>query len=326
MKGMTLAKITWRPFVSHLRASATSHVVQMKGGSIKRSGAGVSFWFRPLTASLSEVPIDNRDMSLFFHTRTSDFQDAAVQATVSYRVAEPDLAAQRVDFSIDVYTGVWHADPLDTLGQLVSETAQQHAIATVATMTLAEAMTSGIVAARDAITAGLTSDERIRETGVAIVGVRVLAIKPEAEVERAMQTPTREALQQEADRATYERRAQAVERERTISENELQSKIELATREKNLLSQEGENSRKRAEDAAAARGIADDAAARGERVLGEARASAAKALADAYNEADATVLLARAAQTAAQNLGSVDSITITPDVLTKFLGNAGSKA
>ena len=320
-----MAQITRRPFVSHLRSSATSHVVQMKGGSIKRSGAGVSFWFRPLTASLSEVPIDNRDMSLFFHTRTADFQDAAVQATVSYRVAEPNLAAQRVDFSIDATTGMWHADPLDTLGQLVSETAQQHATATLATLTLADAMAQGIGAARDAISAGLADDERIRETGVAIVGVRVLAIKPEAEVDRALQTPTREALQQEADRATYERRAQAVERERTISENELQSKIELATREKNLLAQEGENARKRAEDDAAARAIADDATARGEKVLGEARAAAAKALADAYNDADSTVLLARAAQTAAENIGSVESITITPELLTKFLGSAGNR-
>jgi hypothetical protein len=129
-------------------------------------------------------------------------------------------------------------------------------------------------------------------------------------------------VQQAADRATYERRALAVESERAISENELQSKIELAIREKDLLAQEGANSRTRAEDAAAAQGIADDAAARGELVLGEARAKAAKALVEAYNGADASVLLARAAATAAENIGSVGSITITPDMLANFLGGA----
>ncbi len=168
------------------------------------------------------------------------------------------------------------ADPLAALGQLVSETGQQHATATLATMTLTEALSAGIGATREAITAGLDADERLRDTGVAIVGVRVLAIKPEAEMERALQTPTRESVQQAADRATYERRALAVESERAISENELQSKIELATREKDLLAQEGANARTRAEDAAAAQGIADDAAARGERVLGEARAAGSK--------------------------------------------------
>jgi len=317
-----MAQITRRPFRSHLRATATSHVVQLKKGKVRRSGAGLSFWFRPLTASLSEVPIDNRDMSLFFHTRTSDFQDAGVQATVSYRIADPNRASERVDFSINPATGRWLADPLAALGQLVSETGQQHATATLATMTLTEALSAGIGATREAISAGLDADERLRDTGVAIVGVRVLAIKPEAEMERALQTPTRESVQQAADRATYERRALAVESERAISENELQSKIELAIREKDLLAQEGANARTRAEDAAAAQGIADDAAARGERVLGEARAQAAKALVEAYNGADASVLLARAAATAAENIGSVGSITITPDMLSNFLGGA----
>ncbi len=316
-----MAQITRRPFVSHLRATATSHVVRIKKGKVKRSGAGLSFWFRPLTASLSEVPIDNRDMSLFFHTRTSDFQDAGVQATVSYRIADPKRASERVDFSIHPSTGKWMADPLSALGQLVSETGQQHATATLATMTLTQALSVGIGATREAIAAGLDADERLRDTGVAIVGVRVLAIKPEAEMERALQTPTRESVQQEADRATYERRALAVESERAISENELQSKIELATREKDLLAREGANARTRAEDAAAARGIADDATARGERVLGEARAQAAKALVEAYNGADASVLLARAAETAAENIGNVNSITITPDMLSNFLGS-----
>lgn len=317
-----MAQISRRPFVSHLRATATSHVVQMKKGKIKRSGPGLSFWFRPLTASLSEVPVDNRDMSLFFHTRTADFQDAGVQATVSYRIEDPMRASQRVDFSISPSTGNWLADPLSALGQLVSETGQQHATATLATMTLTDALARGIGVTRDAIAAGLDADDRLRDTGIAIVGVRVLAIKPEAEMERALQTPTRESVQQAADRATYERRALAVESERAISENELQSKIELATREKDLLAQEGANTRTRAEDAAAAQGIADDAAARGEKVLGEARAQAAKALLDAYNGADPAVLMARAAQTAAANIGSVGSITITPDMLANFLGSA----
>ena len=318
-----MAHITRRPFVSHLRASATAHVVYMKRGKVKRSGTGLAFWFRPLTATLSEVPVDNRDMSLVFHTRTADFQDAAVQATVSYRIARPETAAERVDFSIHPGVGRWQADPLNTLNQLVSETAQQHATAVLAGMPLTEAITAGLSATRDAIAEGLTSDARISDTGVDIVGVRVLSIRPEADVERALQTPTREAVQQEADRAKYERRALAVESERVISQNELQSSIELAAREQELLQQEGENQRKRAEDEAAARAIADDAAARGERVLGEARAESARALAEAYNNADPRVLLARAAETAAANLGNVHSLSLTPDLLSKFVG-AGS--
>lgn len=78
------------------------------------------------------------------------------------------------------------------------------------------------------------------------------SIRPEAELERALQTPMRERLQQDADKATYERRALAVERERAISENELQSQIELAKREELLVEQRGANERRRATEAAAA--------------------------------------------------------------------------
>lgn len=55
------------------------------------------------------------------------------------------------------------------------------------------------------------------------------------DVEKALGTPAREQLQQDADRATYERRALAVECERAIAENELQNKIELARRRSSLL-------------------------------------------------------------------------------------------
>ena len=97
---------------------------------------------------------------------------------------------------------------------------------------------------------------RLTETGVGVVSARVVAIRPEPELERALQTPTREAVQQAADRATYDRRAQAVEQERAIAENELQNKIELARREQQLVEQHGANEHRRAELEAAARLVA----------------------------------------------------------------------
>ncbi len=53
------------------------------------ASTGLSFWFRPLTAVLSEVPVDDRELPLLFHARTADFQEVTVQATVTYRVVDP---------------------------------------------------------------------------------------------------------------------------------------------------------------------------------------------------------------------------------------------
>ena len=66
--------------------------------------------------------------------------------------------------------------------------------------------------------------------------------------------------------------ATAVERERTIAENELQSRIELAKREELLVKQEGANAQKRATEAAAVKRVETTARAESTRMLGIATA------------------------------------------------------
>jgi len=88
-------------------------------------------------------------------------------------------------------------------------------------------------------------------------------VRAAPELERALQTPTREATQARADEATFRRRADAVEQERAIAENELANSIELARRRQELIEREGEGTRRRAElDAEAARVNADAEAER----------------------------------------------------------------
>src|SRR5207244_12934892 len=112
--------------------------------------------------------------------------------------------------------GLWRGRPLEQLGALLVETAQQHALDLLAARRLRCALHDGVTAGRNRIAAGLAQDPRLAETGIVVLGVRVVAIRPEPEVEQALQTPTREQIQQDADKATYERRALAVERERAI--------------------------------------------------------------------------------------------------------------
>lgn len=332
-----MADIARYPFLRHLRGTATTHIHHVRAGKTRHAGTGQSFWFRPLSAVLSEVPVDDRELPLLFHARTVDFQDVSVQATLTFRLADPGTAATRIDFSIDPDTGRWRAMPLEQVASLLTETAQQHALELLARTTLTTALTDGVPAVRRAIEAGLSTDPRLAETGIALIGVRVVAIRPEPEVERALQTPTREQVQQDADRATYERRAVAVERERAISENELQNQIELARREEQLVAQRGANARREAEEAAAATQINVEAeAARTQRmaeahaaatrVQGEARAAAEAARLDAYRDLPQATLLGLAAQELATNLPQINSLVLTPDLLAPVLarlGNAG---
>lgn len=234
-----MADIKRYPLARHLRGNPTLHVRHLRRGKVAHEGTGLSFFFRPLSAVLSEVPVDDRELPLLFHARTSDFQDLAVQASVTFRVTDPATASDRIDFSIDPDTGRWRGTPIEQVGGLLTETAQQQVLGMVAGSALASVLADGVAEIRDRILHGLIADSRLAETGITVVGARVVALRPEPDVEKALRTPARELIQQEADRSTYERRAMAVERERAIAENELQNKIELARREEQLLAQQG---------------------------------------------------------------------------------------
>ena len=343
-----MADVTRRLFLRHLRGAPTTWVRHQARGQIKREGTGLAFWYRPLTAVLSEVPVDDRELPLLFHARTSDFADVTVQATVTYRVTDPATAASRLDFSIDPYGGKWRAQPLDQVATLLAELAQQPALDLLVRLPLTEALTAGVAPVRDAVSGALAEDPRLADTGVSVVSARVVAIRPEPDMERALQTPTREGIQAEADRATYARRAQAVERERAIAENELQNKIELARREQQLVEQHGANTRRRAEleaeaELAVVRGQAErakllaaseaerrrtlaEAKATGVRLVGVARGEAEEARLAAYRDLPPAVLQALAVKELAGQLPSIGQLTVTPDVVTGLVAKLSSAA
>ncbi|MFC8674920.1 SPFH domain-containing protein [Streptomyces griseorubiginosus] len=331
-----MADITRRFGWRHLRGAPTAHIRHHRGGKLLHDGPGLSFWFRALTAALSEVPVDDRELAMTFHARTSDFQDVAVQATVTYRIGDPALAAARLDFSIDPDTGVWRGAPLEQLGTLLTETAQQHTLDVLTRTSLSAALVDGVSAVRERIRAGLDAEPRLPATGIEVVAVRVMAVRPEPEVERALRTPAREQIQQEADRATYERRAVAVERERAIAENELASQIELARREEQLVEQRGTNARREAEEHAAADAVRAEAEAarsvrlaraeaEGVRTVGDAKAQAQAAWLQVHGDVDVATLHALTGTRLAENLPHIDSVTISPDVLTGLLARLGAR-
>jgi regulator of protease activity HflC (stomatin/prohibitin superfamily) len=317
-----MADITKFPLVRHLRGTATMHVRHLRRGKLAHEGTGLAFFFRPLQAVLSEVPVDDRELPLLFHARTSDFQDIAVQASVTFRVTDPAIACARIDFSMDPSTGRWRGTPLE----LLTETAQQQVLGLIAASPLAQTLAGGLTEIRDRILHGLADDARLADTGITVIGARVIALKPEPDVEKALRTPAREQIQTDADRATYERRALAVERERAIAENELKNQIELSRREEQLIEQRGTNSRRQAEEAAAADGIEAraraererllaDAAAHKSRTLGEARAASEAARVTAYQDTPVDTQLALAAQDLATHLPQIGTLMLTPDML-----------
>ena len=170
-----------------------------------------------------------------------------------------------------------------------------------------------------------------------MLGVRVVAVRADEELERALQTRIREEAQADADRATYDRRAQAVDRERAIKENELNNRTELARREAELVELQGMNERRRTEQElerdrlrneaeAANRRLRVEAGADEVTLMAEARAGEVARIAEAENAAlqarlavfsagEPVAVLAAVAPEVLSALPKIDSLTLTPDLL-----------
>ncbi|TNE86919.1 MAG: band 7 protein [Deltaproteobacteria bacterium] len=325
-----MAEISRLLWFRHLRAEPTSHILWFKGGRLMRQGPGLAFWFLPLGASISEVPVDDRELHLALRGRTRDFQEVRVHGELTWRVVEPELLARRVDFSLDTATGRHREEPLTRVGEQLSQLAHQLVEPLLAGRTLRELLEAGCGPVRQALAEGLAADGGVEDLGVQLAGVRVTSVVPSSELEKALGQPARERIQQQADEATFARRALAVEKERAIQENELQNRIELATREEKLIAQQGENARRTARDRAEAEAIAATARAERTRIEAVAEAERIGAVQGAevtaeqnriaiYRDLAGPVLLGLAARELAQNLERIDHLSLGPDMLGPLL-------
>ena len=324
------------PFRGYFQGTPTAYVVHLRRGRLVHEGVGQSFWFNPATSAISDVTVTDQELPIIFHAYTLDHQDVSIQITATCRFVNPVLASQRLEFGIFPPRSGDAPDGQTQAITILTRLAQSLVVADVGARPLDQVLRDvGHIHAT--LINGFGADQRLRDTGLAIVDMHVLAVRPESDMEKALQMPLREQIQAEADRATFERRALAVERERAISENELASKIELATRTEQLVAQEGANARRKAEEDAAAelvktqgwserRRITGETEAAYTRQTGEAEAAAKAALLAGYGSVSPETLRAVALKdiAAAVQGMKIDQVTITPDLITKVLGGLGA--
>ena len=328
-------------FWRHLRADPNQHILHYRKGKLTRKGAGLAYWFLPLSAAVAQVPVEDIETTFVLRERSTDFQEITVQITLAYRLADPQMAAQRVNFSISLESGGWIEQPLQRLNNLWAHWAQHPARGCLGGMPVVDVVREGADRTRAAIEEALRENPEIGDMGLALVSIQVDRVAPTAEMEKALQTPTREDVQQKADEATFQRRALAVENERAIKENELETEIELARRQEDLIRQEGANTmldvRQEAErlkfdiEADVDRNtIAAEGAAHQVRIRSEAEAEARGRLLEVENEAEGrrvelwkdappSVTLGLALQQFADKVHTIEHLNLTPNLLGDLL-------
>jgi regulator of protease activity HflC (stomatin/prohibitin superfamily) len=336
-----MATVTRYGLLSHLRAEPNQFVLHFRKGHLVRQGAGLAYWFSPLSAAVAQVPVEDVETTFLFRELSADLQEVNVQCTLRYRSVDPARTAGRVNFTISLATGAWLEEPLDRLASLWSQLALRPARGYLNGVPLVEAVRGGAQVVQSAIEEALRKEPELEAMGLTVVSVHVVQVSPSAELEKALQTPTREAIQQKADQASFERRALAVEKERAIKENELATEIELARRQDQLIRQQGANQlqqvvqqneadnaraaaeRERrtlaAESGAAETRLLADAEAAARRLTGAADAETEGLRAAAWRDAPARVLLGLALRELGAKVQSIHHLNITPDLLGQAL-------
>ncbi|MGE0706752.1 MAG: SPFH domain-containing protein [Planctomycetota bacterium] len=320
-------------FWRHLRSDPSLHVIHYRRGAIVRSGRGLAFWFFPLSASVAQLPVDDREQSFLFKGRSSDFQEVTAQGLVTFRVQDPEKLAARLDFSIDLDEGRYVKTPLEQLAGVLGQLAQQVTGDYLAATPVKRLLAHGVEELSDRLRERLPEDPTLWGLGLQVVSASVSNVSPTPELEAALQAPTRESIQQESDEAVFQRRALAVEKERAIQENELANRIELAKREEHLIAQQGQNERRRAREQADAAKVKAEGEADRKRLGAAAEAESIKLVDQAkvvgerdrvaiYEGLPAQVLLGLAAQELAGKLQKIDHLNVTPELLGPLLQNA----
>lgn len=217
----------------YIKANPTTHLIAYRGGRIVRQGPGLAmFYYRPAT-SLVAIPIDSRQVPFVFEKLTADFQTVTVQGQLSYRIAAPERTAQALNFTLRRDGKDYEADDPHRLPDRVVAIAEV-AIQRFTTVTaLTDAIRSASVAAQRVLEE-LRASKELANLGVAIDGLAILAIKPTPETARALEANAREAILLAADSAIYARRNAAVENERAIKQNELDTEVAIEQKKRTI--------------------------------------------------------------------------------------------
>lgn len=218
--------------IKHIKFDSMTHVFYYKAGSLKKEGRGLSFFYFAPNSSIVAIPMGSNDLPFIFQESTNDYQKVTIQGQISYKINNPKMLADVLDFTV-TDAGIYKKNDIEKLNQRIINEAQTSTSSFIHNIGLKEAIRSA-KEMEHRILEGLRSSDAINMLGIEILGANVLAVQATPEMSKALETETRERLQQEADQAIYERRNFAVEQERKIKESELNTEIAVEEKQKQI--------------------------------------------------------------------------------------------
>lgn len=216
-----------------IKSQPTTHLMQFRRGHLVREGAGLSFLYYAPTSTVVAVPVASRDAGFMLELVTSDYQGVTVQGEVTYRVGEPQRTAALMDFSLQPDGRSYASDDPERLQDRVVMQAKVIIQQAVQALDLKQALKASATIAR-AAQQQLAMQPEMQALGLQVLGVSIIAIKPTPDIARALEAEARESHLKSADDAIYQRRMAAVENERSIRQNELDTEVAVEEKKRQI--------------------------------------------------------------------------------------------
>jgi hypothetical protein len=152
---------------------------------------------------------------------------------LTYRITDPELVASILDYTIEGSVEQYVSDDYEKLPQRLVNLVQVATRAEVQKRTLRDAIQGSDEIASSTLNQ-VNGNPALEALGVEILNFSILAIKPNPETGRALEAEAREELLRQADKAIYDRRNAAVEQERRIKENELNTELAVEAKQRQI--------------------------------------------------------------------------------------------
>jgi hypothetical protein len=327
--------------IRYAKASPTTYLIQYRNGKPVQEGAGLAFFYFAPSASLVSIPMESVDAPFMFREVSADFQEVTVQGQITYRVLDPKVLASLMNFSLQPNGVDYQSEDPTKLPQRVVNAVQVQLRAALQGQKLQDLLreSEGLV---QSVRDGLRKPDGLPSLGLELVSLAILAIKPTPDTARALEATVREKILKEADDALYLRRNAAIEQERAIKENELNTEIAVETKKRQIRETQMDAERavlEKRQQIQAQEMQGQIARERENEALTELRAANARREADASAYAMAAMvktvsgvdpkvlqalalgsatpgaIIAAAFQDLAQNAGKIGELNISPDLL-----------
>ena len=280
----------------YYKGEPNTYVLCHRNGELVQHGVGINFFYLPQTTSIATVPIASQESQFIFNETTANFQEISIQGSLTYRLTDPLELAKRLDFTVVPKTHSYKTEDPHQLVQRVVNSVQAHARSEVSQRPLEDAL-SEVKDLATVVFEKVAEAPELKALGIELEGLHFTAVRATPEMQKALEADYRESLHKRADQAIYDRRKSAVDEERKIRESEMNTDVELENRRKDLVDMQAKNSL----------------------TLAEADAKADELKLAPYGELPPQALVGLALKEWAANAGTIENLSITPDLLSKVV-------